>query len=161
MANEELKAKLEPEALETGQAAQLSAAISLKRIADVICAPPPPMVAHIKGDGVDIEALKSAINKSQAGVFVESRVGRKTTEITFETASVPDPSVTLEDAEPGLYLFNGELIVRTQYWTELGPSWSKPDCYIVASGEYFCGPQGTLARDIRKLKVTPVKVNLP
>lgn len=143
----------------TVEEAQASIAISLKRIADVICTPPP----YIVGDNIDIAALKDTLKKSGAGgIFVESRIGRKTMEITFETASVPEPTIALGDAAPGLYLFGGTLIMKTEYRTEQkNQNAYSVDAYIVESGEYFWGGTKGIARDQCALKVTPVKVNLP
>ena len=54
----------------------------------------------------------------------------------------------------GLFMFKGELCVKTEYWTN-----NKPDCYIISSGEYFCG--GTTDVDIfLDLKVVPLNIDL-
>ncbi len=94
----------------------------------------------------------SATSLARIADILDTRWGRKP-----DTASVPEASVILGDAAPGLYLFNGTLIMKTEYWTVV-PGARKPDCYIVESGEYFCGAPDA---ELRYLLVTPVKINLP
>ncbi|WP_156967887.1 hypothetical protein [Methylosinus sp. PW1] len=74
----------------------------------------------------------------------------------------PRGPVSLEACRPGLFLFNGGLHFRAEYWSEVKENGvvvgSKPDAYCVASGEYFWG--GT--SDWRKrgeLIVQPVDYN--
>ena len=52
----------------------------------------------------------------------------------------------------GLFIFNGELCLKTEYWNK-----GKPECYIVSSGEFFVG--GVHEADkFLDLKVIPVNI---
>ena len=65
----------------------------------------------------------------------------------------------LIDAPIGLFLHNGQLVLKTEYSTvhsENGRTVVSPDCYIVSSGEHFWG--GTKTADERNnLEVTPIE----
>lgn len=60
----------------------------------------------------------------------------------------------LIDAPVGLFLFDGILVMKTEYFTESNGVIS-PDCYIVDSGECFCGGVNT-PEERNALEVTPV-----
>ena len=150
------------------QCVQASIALSLKRIADVICAPP-MLVANL--EGVDAAALKDVLSKSQAGVIVEGvpepNIVRRT-HISLGLTEVED--APLGEVPPGLYLYGRRrsrpqrtLIMKTQYSSSSGgPEGTHPyapDCYIVDGGEYFVG--GVSKHQIRDLRVKPVAFKLP
>lgn len=161
-----------------GRPWEARSAEALERIADslqhleaVICNPP-----HISvpGNLTDEQAakLKEALAKEGPGPIILSGmdgsrtiIGRSTTELTFETATPPDPTVSLRDAEPGLYWFEGTLIFKSEYKTErkrngVGTGFWQPDAYVVESGEYFWGGAKT-SEERSQLMLTPVRVNLP
>lgn len=156
--------RLEPKASGYGDAVQVSIAISLKRIADFVTTPP----ALIAGDKLSPEAAEEVRKHMQGDARTilvsqtppDVRWGTKTFELIGER-SPPDPQVKLGAMSPGLFLIHGELCVKTEYSTSIAGGGSKPDCYIVASGERFCGGLGVSERDLRGLLVTPVKVHLP
>ncbi len=53
----------------------------------------------------------------------------------------------------GLFIFDGELCIKTEYYTK-----NEPDCYIISSGEYFCGGQNRKV-ELSELMVTPIKID--
>lgn len=53
-------------------------------------------------------------------------------------------------APAGLFVFEGTLCVKTEYYTD-----GRADAYILSSGEYFRGGT-TTPREVNKLKVTPL-----
>ena len=63
----------------------------------------------------------------------------------------------LIDAPTGLFLYDGQLVLKTEYSTVHNDAeLATPDCYIVDGGEYFWGGTKT-AKDRNALEVTPVK----
>lgn len=42
--------------------------------------------------------------------------------------------VRLGNCPIGLFLFQDEVCLKTEYWSN-----GKPECFIVSSGEFFCG----------------------
>ena len=60
----------------------------------------------------------------------------------------------LADAPVGLFVFNGELCLKTEYIAEWGV-----EAYIVSSGETFWGGAKT-AEERNNLDVTPVEVDI-
>ena len=63
--------------------------------------------------------------------------------------------VKLIDAPVGLFLYDGCMVLKTEYCTESDGRIS-PDCYIVSSGEYFWGGAKTI-KERNALKVMPIK----
>lgn len=61
----------------------------------------------------------------------------------------------LIDAPAGLLECNGTIIMKTNYMTRHTDESVTPDCYIVESGEYFCGGVET-AEELQNLEVKPV-----
>jgi len=52
----------------------------------------------------------------------------------------------------GLFLFENEICLKTEYWNK-----GKPECYIVSSGEFFVG--GVFEEDkFLNLLVTPINI---
>ena len=66
----------------------------------------------------------------------------------------------LIDAPVGVFRFNGELVLKTEYMSEVDGVWN-PDCYILSSGEKFWGGMKT-AEDFKtkynNLEVEPIDV---
>lgn len=62
---------------------------------------------------------------------------------------------TLADCPIGLFEYQGELCLKTEYGTNDG----RIDAYIVSSGEFFWGGGGIAGQ--RKVMVTPVQVRIP
>lgn len=63
----------------------------------------------------------------------------------------------LIDAPIGLFLYDGQLVLKTEYSTVRSDAEpATPDCYIVDSGEYFWGGAKT-AEERNALEVTPVE----
>lgn len=42
--------------------------------------------------------------------------------------------VRLGNCPIGLFMFQNEVCIKTEYWSN-----GKPECFIVSSGEFFCG----------------------
>ena len=62
----------------------------------------------------------------------------------------------LIDAPIGIFRFDGELVLKTEYCSENKLSGKYiPDCYIVRTGEYFWGGAKT-ANELNNLDVEPV-----
>lgn len=62
----------------------------------------------------------------------------------------------LIDAPIGIFRFDGELVLKTEYYSENKQSGKYiPDCYIVRTGEYFWGDAKT-ANELINLDVEPV-----
>lgn len=62
----------------------------------------------------------------------------------------------LIDAPIGIFRFDGELVLKTEYCSENKLSGKYiPDCYIVRTGEYFWGDAKT-ANELNNLDVEPV-----
>lgn len=62
----------------------------------------------------------------------------------------------LIDAPIGIFRFDGELVLKTEYYSENKQSGKYiPDCYIVRTGEYFWGGVKT-ANELINLDVEPV-----
>ena len=62
----------------------------------------------------------------------------------------------LIDAPIGIFRFDGELVLKTEYYSENKQSGKYiPDCYIVRTGEYFWGGAKT-ANELNNLDVEPV-----
>lgn len=62
----------------------------------------------------------------------------------------------LIDAPIGIFRFDGELVLKTEYKSENKLSGKYiPDCYIVRTGEYFWGGAKT-ANELNNLDVEPV-----
>lgn len=62
----------------------------------------------------------------------------------------------LIDAPIGIFRFDGELVLKTEYKSENKQSGKYiPDCYIVRTGEYFWGGAKT-ANELNNLDVEPV-----
>lgn len=62
----------------------------------------------------------------------------------------------LIDAPIGIFRFDGELVLKTEYCSENKQSGKYiPDCYIVRTGEYFFGGAKT-ANELNNLDVEPV-----
>lgn len=62
----------------------------------------------------------------------------------------------LIDAPIGIFRFDGELVLKTEYCSENKLSGKYiPDCYIVRTGEYFFGGTKT-ANELNNLDVEPV-----
>ncbi|MDE2100073.1 MAG: hypothetical protein KGL39_22655 [Patescibacteria group bacterium] len=62
--------------------------------------------------------------------------------------------VTLSSCQPGLFLFDGELCLKSEYFTK-----GSADAYLTANGEYFWG--GTSDRSIRdQFLVEPIEVDI-
>ena len=62
----------------------------------------------------------------------------------------------LIDAPIGIFRFDGELVLKTEYYSENKRSGKYiPDCYIVRTGEYFLGGTKT-ANELINLDVEPV-----
>lgn len=156
-----------------------SQALSLKRIADSLeklATPAYVIKSDVDMDPEAVERLRAELGKAQPLIVTGidgsvsvlgpidgsvSVLGPKGLEVVPDTAMSPDPSVRLGSATPGLYLYEGELICKTEYSTETPGGGCKPDCYIVATGEYFCGGPGVKSHEIKDLRVTPVSVRLP
>lgn len=129
---------------------------ALERIADSLA---PPMLACINAEGVDVEALRDVLGKSQAGIIVsdrhEPRIVRR---VPIMLSIAEGEGAPLWQCPPGLYLHGDTLIMKTQYSTIVPGGGKKPDCYIVDGGEYFCG--GVRGEQIRDLIVQPVAYTL-
>lgn len=166
--------KLDPPDLEKGaglimvseRLTQVSIAISLKRIADVLTTP--PLIADFKGELTPEMADRIAEElKRPSGVFVvENRTNAPVPGViekvlTPQHVSVPEPTVPLGVAAPGLYLFGDTLIFKSEYKTEAASvkGWQS-DAYVVETGEYFWGGV-TNALEREGLMLTPVKVHAP
>ena len=129
--------------------ASASIAISLKRLADAAETIakgilPPVFCADTPLTPEDVEAIrKSGPVLTEAHPLLPYNRGEK---------------VRLHEMGPGLFLYEGELCVKTQYSTlcTTRTGARKPDCYIVATGEYFCGGHGVREEDIQNLTVTPI-----
>lgn len=61
--------------------------------------------------------------------------------------------IRLYNCPIGLFMFNGEMCLKTEYYTK-----ERCDCFIVSSGEYFCGGVTEL-NDFMNLLVFPIKIN--
>lgn len=62
----------------------------------------------------------------------------------------------LIDAPIGIFRFDDELVLKTEYWSENKLSGKYiPDCYIIRTGEYFWGGAKT-ANELNNLDVEPV-----
>lgn len=64
-------------------------------------------------------------------------------------------SERLIDAPVGLFLYDGCMVLKTEYNT-ITDGKITPDCYIVSSGEYFWGGVETI-EERNALEVTPVE----
>lgn len=63
----------------------------------------------------------------------------------------------LIDAPIGLFLYDGQLVLKTEYSTVRSDTEAAtPDCYIIDSGEYFWGGTKT-AEERNSLEVTPME----
>lgn len=63
-------------------------------------------------------------------------------------------NVKLGKCPVGLFLFENELCLKTEYYNH-----GKPECYIVSSGEFFVG--GVLEQEgFLNLMVTPLDIDL-
>ena len=62
--------------------------------------------------------------------------------------------VELDECDVGLFTFNGELCLKTEYRKTVDGGGSSPECYIVDSGEFFAG--GVSAAERGRLLVRPV-----
>lgn len=63
----------------------------------------------------------------------------------------------LIDAPIGLFLYDGQLVLKTEYSTVRSDTEvATPDCYIIDSGEYFWGGTKT-AEERNSLEVVPVE----
>ena len=60
----------------------------------------------------------------------------------------------LIDAPIGLFRFDGELVLKTEYQHLCGDKYT-PDCFLVSSGEYFWGGVNT-ADEFNNLDVEPL-----
>lgn len=67
-------------------------------------------------------------------------------------------TMRLIDAPVGLLEFDGTVILKTEYMTRRADGSVVPDCYIVESGEYFCGGVET-AEELKNLEVTQVRLD--
>lgn len=67
-------------------------------------------------------------------------------------------TMRLIDAPVGLLEFDGTVILKTEYMTRRADGSVVPDCYIVESGEYFCGGVET-AEELKNLEVTQVSLD--
>ena len=63
--------------------------------------------------------------------------------------------VTLADCPIGLFVFEGELCLKTEYGSNEG----RIDAYIVSSGEFFWGNPPQTIQSQRAQLVTPVEVS--
>ena len=61
--------------------------------------------------------------------------------------------IRLYNCPIGLFMFNGEICLKIEYYTK-----ERCDCFIVSSGEYFCGGVTEL-NDFMNLLVYPIKIN--
>ena len=62
----------------------------------------------------------------------------------------------LIDAPIGIFRFDGELVLKTEYYSEDKQSGKYiPDCYIIRTGEYFWGSAKT-ANELINLDIEPV-----
>ena len=62
----------------------------------------------------------------------------------------------LIDAPIGIFRFDGELVLKTEYYSEDKQSGKYiPDCYIIRTGEYFWGGAKT-ANELINLNIEPV-----
>lgn len=62
----------------------------------------------------------------------------------------------LIDAPIGIFRFDGELVLKTEYYSEDKQSGKYiPDCYIIRTGEYFWGGTKT-ANELINLDIEPV-----
>ena len=62
----------------------------------------------------------------------------------------------LIDAPIGIFRFNGELVLKTEYYSKDKQSGKYiPDCYIIRTGEYFWGGAKT-ANELINLDIEPV-----
>ena len=62
----------------------------------------------------------------------------------------------LIDAPIGIFRFDGELVLKTEYYSEDKQSGKYiPDCYIIRTGEYFWGGAKT-ANELINLDIEPV-----
>lgn len=64
----------------------------------------------------------------------------------------------LIDAPVGLLECNGTIIMKTEYMTQSDDGSEAPECYIVETGEYFCGGVDTL-EELRNMEVKQVCFN--
>lgn len=139
-----------------------SSAISLKRIADALeaLAKPPGLLNANELSSEQKSLLREEIEKGGGFIVTGENPPTIVRKVPIQLSLTEIESVKLGAAPPGLYLFEGELIVKTQYATKVsGMTSHKPDCYIVDGGEYFCG--GVHESAIRDLLVTPVSFKLP
>lgn len=150
--------KLEPGTSMTST--EVSQAISLKRIADAleVLARPPTL---IKGDSLPLDLEKLAKEFRPDTIIVGAPEPSVVRKVPVRLALTEIAGVKLKDAVPGLYMYNGELIVRTEYYTPRPCDIHTPDCYIVETGEFFTGGGGVSYAQLNDLMVTPVSVQLP
>lgn len=61
---------------------------------------------------------------------------------------------TLEEVESGnLFIYGSTIALKSEYTRD-----GKPECYILGSGEFFCG--GKDITDINKITVTEIELKL-
>jgi hypothetical protein len=65
------------------------------------------------------------------------------------------PTVSLASCPIGLFLFGGELCLKTEYGNNDG----RINAYIVDSGEFFWGGAPQMIKNQREQQVTPVRVS--
>lgn len=61
----------------------------------------------------------------------------------------------LEDAPVGLFKYGDTLALKTEYYNQQHNGEYKPECYIIKSGEYFCGGASSV-EEFNNLDVKPM-----
>lgn len=62
--------------------------------------------------------------------------------------------IKLDDLSPGtLFRYNETIALKTEYYTDDG----RPECYIIGSGEFFCGGANSID-ELLNLLVKPIKI---
>lgn len=64
----------------------------------------------------------------------------------------------LKNAPPGLFMHNGVVGLKTEYWEVTTEGYCTPVCYVVESGEIFHGDAKTIA-ERNDLEVAPITLS--